>query len=67
MRRLPFVVVVASLALWPLISSAADGAVKVEGGLYFGPAARTGPVPSADSLKVLFQDFAWRRTAEGSR
>ncbi len=38
MRRLPFVVVVASFALWPLISSAADGAVKVEGGLVQGTA-----------------------------
>ena len=38
MRRLPFVVVVASFVLWPLISSAADGAVKVDGGLVQGVA-----------------------------
>ena len=38
MRRLPFVVVVASFVLWPLISNAADPAVKVEGGLVQGTA-----------------------------
>jgi para-nitrobenzyl esterase len=35
--------------------------------MYLGPTARTGPVPSADSLKVLDQYFAWRRTPEGAR
>ncbi len=35
--------------------------------MYLGPTARTGPVPSADSLKVLDQYFAWRRTAAGAR
>jgi len=35
--------------------------------MYLGPDARTGPVPSAESLKVLDQYFAWRRTAEGAR
>jgi para-nitrobenzyl esterase len=38
MRRLPFVVVAASFALWPVISSAADGPVKLEGGLVQGVA-----------------------------
>ena len=35
--------------------------------MHLGPTARTGPVPSADSLKVLDQYFAWRRTTEGAR
>ena len=35
--------------------------------MYLGPTARTGPVPSADSLKVLDQYFAWRRTPAGAR
>jgi para-nitrobenzyl esterase len=35
--------------------------------MYLGPTARTGPVPSADSLKVLDEYFAWRRTAAGAR
>ena len=35
--------------------------------MHLGPTARTGPVPSADALKVLDQYFAWRRTADGAR
>jgi para-nitrobenzyl esterase len=35
--------------------------------MYLGPTARTGPVPSVDSLEVLDRYFAWRRTAEGAR
>ena len=35
--------------------------------MYLGPAARTGPVPSAESLKVLDEYFAWRRTPAGAR
>jgi para-nitrobenzyl esterase len=35
--------------------------------MHLGPTARTGPVPSTDSLKVLDQYFAWRRTADGAR
>jgi para-nitrobenzyl esterase len=33
--------------------------------MYFEKTAHTGPVPSAESLKVLDAYFAWRRTAEG--
>jgi para-nitrobenzyl esterase len=33
--------------------------------MYFGPTPHTGPVPSAESLKVLDAYFAWRRTADG--
>ena len=33
--------------------------------MYFSGTPHTGPVPSADSLKVLDQYFAWRRTPEG--
>jgi para-nitrobenzyl esterase len=35
--------------------------------MHLGPTARTDAVPSVDSLKVLDQYFAWRRTAEGAR
>ena len=49
------------LPAWPAFS---DGNPVV---MYLGPTARTGPVPSADSLKVLDQYFAWRRTTEGAR
>jgi para-nitrobenzyl esterase len=33
--------------------------------MYFNQIAYPGPVPSADSLKVLDAYFAWRRTSEG--
>ena len=33
--------------------------------LYFNQTPHVGPVPSADSLKVLDEYFAWRRTPEG--
>jgi len=33
--------------------------------MYFGPTPHTGPVPSAESLKVLDAYFKWRRTPEG--
>jgi len=33
--------------------------------MYFGPTSHTGPVPSAESLKVLDKYFEWRRTPEG--
>jgi para-nitrobenzyl esterase len=33
--------------------------------MYFSQTPHTGPVPSAESLKVLDAYFAWRRTAEG--
>lgn len=33
--------------------------------MYFSRTPHTGPVPSADALKVLDQYFAWRRTPEG--
>ena len=33
--------------------------------MYFGGTPHTGPVPSAESLKVLDTYFAWRRTPEG--
>jgi para-nitrobenzyl esterase len=33
--------------------------------MYFGKTPHTGPVPSAESLKVLDSYFAWRRTPEG--
>jgi para-nitrobenzyl esterase len=49
------------LPAWPAFR---DGNPVV---MYLGPTARTGPVPSADSLKVLDQYFAWRRTAAGAR
>jgi para-nitrobenzyl esterase len=33
--------------------------------MYLGPTPHTGPVPSAESLKVLDTYFNWRRTPEG--
>jgi len=33
--------------------------------MYFGQTAHLGPVPSAESLKVLDTYFEWRRTPEG--
>lgn len=48
----------------PARSSFSDGNPVV---MYLGPMARTGPVPSADSLTVLDQYFAWRRTLAGAR
>jgi para-nitrobenzyl esterase len=33
--------------------------------MYFSQTAHTGPVPSAESLKVLDEYFKWRRTPEG--
>jgi para-nitrobenzyl esterase len=33
--------------------------------MYFSKTAYPGPVPSADSLKVLDNYFAWRRTPDG--
>ncbi len=33
--------------------------------MYFNQTAHTGPVPSAESLKVLDAYFKWRRTSEG--
>jgi len=33
--------------------------------MYFSQTPHTGPVPSADALKVMDQYFAWRRTREG--
>jgi para-nitrobenzyl esterase len=33
--------------------------------MYLGPTPHTGPVPSAESLKVLNEYFRWRRTPEG--
>jgi para-nitrobenzyl esterase len=44
---------------WPAFS---DANPQV---MYFSQTPHTGPVPSADSLKVLDAYFAWRRTPEG--
>jgi para-nitrobenzyl esterase len=44
---------------WPAFS---DGSPQV---MYFHQKPSPGPVPSADSLKVLDAYFAWRRTPEG--
>jgi len=33
--------------------------------MYFNQTPHVGPVPSAESLKVLDSYFAWRRTPEG--
>lgn len=33
--------------------------------MYFAQTPHTGPVPSAEALKVLDGYFAWRRTPEG--
>jgi para-nitrobenzyl esterase len=45
--------------VWPSFSDAKPVV------MYFGQTPHTGPVPSADSLKVLDAYFAWRRTPEG--
>jgi para-nitrobenzyl esterase len=47
------------LPTWPVFS---DSNPQV---MYFNQTPHTGPVPSADSLKVLDAYFAWRRTPEG--
>ena len=44
---------------WPTFS---DANPEV---MYFGPTPHVGPVPSAESLKVLDSYFEWRRTPEG--
>jgi para-nitrobenzyl esterase len=49
------------LPTWPTFSDATPVV------MYLGPTARTGPVPSAASLTVLDQYFAWRRTPAGAR
>lgn len=49
------------LTRWPAFS---DRSPVV---MYLGPTARTGPVPSAGSLQVLDEYFAWRRTPAGTR
>jgi para-nitrobenzyl esterase len=48
-----------SLPSWPAFSDANPVL------MYFAQTPHTGPVPSADALKVLDQYFAWRRTLEG--
>jgi para-nitrobenzyl esterase len=45
--------------VWPAFS---DANPKV---MYFGQTPHVGPVPSAESLKVLDTYFKWRRTPEG--
>ncbi|MEP6960513.1 MAG: hypothetical protein ABI995_00435 [Acidobacteriota bacterium] len=35
--------------------------------MYFSGDAHAGPVPSLQSLKVLDEYFAWRRTEEGAK
>ena len=47
------------LPQWPAFSSAHPVV------MYFSQTPHTGPVPSAESLKVLDGYFAWRRTPEG--
>jgi para-nitrobenzyl esterase len=47
------------LPSWPAFS---DSNPQV---MYFSQTPHTGPVPSAESLKVLDAYFAWRRTPEG--
>jgi len=44
---------------WPVFS---DKNPEV---MYLGPTPHVGPVPSAESLKVLDEYFEWRRTPEG--
>ena len=44
---------------WPAFSD--DNPVV----MYFSQTPHTGPVPGADSLKVIGAYFAWRRTPEG--
>ena len=48
-----------SLPKWPAFSDANPVL------MYFAQTPHTGPVPSADALKVMDQYFAWRRTPEG--
>ena len=47
------------IPVWPAFS---DSKPQV---MYFNQTPHTGPVPSAESLKVLDAYFAWRRTPEG--
>jgi para-nitrobenzyl esterase len=47
------------VAIWPAFSDANPVV------MYFGKTPHTGPVPSAESLKVLDAYFAWRRTPAG--
>jgi para-nitrobenzyl esterase len=49
----------AGLPKWPAFSDANPVL------MYFAQTPHTGPVPSADALKVMDQYFAWRRTPEG--
>jgi para-nitrobenzyl esterase len=49
----------AGLPRWPAFSEANPVL------MYFAQTPRTGPVPSADALKVMDQYFTWRRTPEG--
>ena len=44
---------------WPAFSEKAPDL------MYLGPTPHVGPVPSAESLKVLDKYFEWRRTPEG--
>jgi len=44
---------------WPAFSDAKSEV------MYFGQTPHVGPVPSAESLKVLDEYFKWRRTPEG--
>jgi para-nitrobenzyl esterase len=44
---------------WPVFRDANPAA------MWFQQTPHTGPVPSADSLKILDEYFAWRRTPEG--
>jgi para-nitrobenzyl esterase len=48
-----------TLPKWPAFSDANPVL------MYFAQTPHTGPVPSADALKVMDQYFAWRRTPEG--
>ena len=45
--------------VWPAFSDAKNNV------MYFGKTPHTGPVPGAESLKVLDAYFTWRRTTEG--
>jgi para-nitrobenzyl esterase len=49
----------AGIPKWPAFS---DSTAVL---MYFAQTPHTGPVPSADALKVMDQYFAWRRTPEG--
>jgi len=49
----------AGVPKWPTFS---DATPQV---MYFGQKPYIGPVPSAESLKVLDGYFQWRRTPEG--